>query len=131
MPSTDTPLSAEILNAMQQGLMELVFPVGSTYVTQSDTNPNTILSFGTWERFKGLVALGLDEDDADLNEIGKTGGQKTHKHKQTMIFTSEYEDNSGARYASGESMPTDPIYTEEVSNMMPYEVVGYVWIRRS
>ena len=131
MPSTDTPLSAEILNAMQQGLMELVFPVGSTYVTQSETNPNTILSFGTWERFKGLVALGLDEDDADLNEIGKTGGQKTHKHKQTMIFTSEYEDNSGARYASGESMPTDPIYTEEVSNMMPYEVVGYVWIRRS
>lgn len=126
-----TPANDTNLNAMQKGLMELVFPVGSTYVTQSDTNPSTILGFGTWERFKGLIALGLDEDDEDLNEIGKTGGQKTHKHKQTMIFTSEYEDNSGARYASGESMPTDPIYTEEASNMMPYEVVGYMWIRRS
>ncbi len=67
------------LNAMQKGLMELVFPVGSTYITQSDTNPNTILEFGTWERLKGKVCLGIDEDDEDLDIIGKTGGEKTHK----------------------------------------------------
>ncbi len=67
------------LNAMQKGLMELVFPVGSTYITQSDTNPNTILEFGTWERLKGKVCLGIDEEDEDLDTVGKTGGEKTHK----------------------------------------------------
>ena len=66
------------LNAMQKGLMELVFPVGSTYITQSNTNPSTILNFGTWERLKGKVCLGLDEDDTNMNAIGKTGGEKTH-----------------------------------------------------
>ena len=64
---------------MQQGLMELVFPIGSTYITQSNTNPNTILNFGTWERLKGKVCVGLDEDDTSFNTIGKTGGEKTHE----------------------------------------------------
>ena len=67
------------LNTMQKGLMELVFPIGSTYITQNDTNPNTILEFGTWERLKGKVCLGIDEDDEDLDTVGKTGGEKTHK----------------------------------------------------
>lgn len=73
-----TPANDTNLNAMQQGLMELVFPVGSTYITQSNTNPNTILKFGTWERLKGKVVVGLDEDDSDFDEIGKEVGEKTH-----------------------------------------------------
>ena len=76
---TQPALSDTVLNQMQIGLMELAFPIGSTYITQTDTNPATILKFGTWERFKGLVALGVDEDDENLNEIGKTGGEKKHK----------------------------------------------------
>lgn len=74
-----TPVNDTNLNAMQQGLMELVFPIGSTYITQSNTNPNTILNFGTWERLKGKVCVGLDEDDTSFNTIGKTGGEKTHE----------------------------------------------------
>ena len=59
-------------------LLSLIFPIGSTYVTQTNTNPSTILGFGTWERLKGKVCLGLDEDDNDLKTIGNTGGEKTH-----------------------------------------------------
>lgn len=67
-------LSAPNLNNMQIELMKLVFPIGSTYITQEETNPSTILNFGTWERVKGKVLVGLDENDTAFNIIGKTGG---------------------------------------------------------
>lgn len=130
-PSEKTPLSAENLLAMQRGLMELVFPIGSTYITQSNTNPNSILGFGTWERLKGKVLIGLDENDQDFNAIKKNGGSKKHKHKETLKFESSYTDGTGLRYTIGESVVTGDVYTEETSSMIPYEVVGYMWIRRS
>lgn len=75
---TSPAINDEALNNMQIELMKLVFPVGSTYCTQDNTNPSEILKFGTWERVKGKVLVGLDEDDTDFNEIGKTGGEKKH-----------------------------------------------------
>ena len=78
-------LSDTTLNNMQKGLLELVFPIGSTYVTQTNTNPSTILGFGTWERLKGKVVVGLDENDADFNQINKTGGSKYIQEQQEQI----------------------------------------------
>lgn len=72
-------MNDETLNNMQIELIKLVFPIGSIYITQNDTNPSEILKFGTWERVKGKVLVGLDENDTDFNVIGKTGGEKTHK----------------------------------------------------
>lgn len=153
LPSKDTPLSAEKLNEMQKGLMELVFPIGSTYITQSDTNPKDILRFGTWERFKGLIALGLDENDSSFNEIGKKGGEKehtlsvnempSHSHEVAISGTRIKKATSGMMaggdfwnmavglngnqdfdiVASGNSQPHN--------NLQPYEVTGYMWIRRA
>ena len=142
-----TPLSSENLNKMQVEILKTMLPVGSRYVTQDNTNPSEILGFGTWERLKGKVCLGLDEDDSDLNEIGKTGGEKTHTltesemptHSHSMVFTA-----TGA--GSGKGIPwsgSTNIYGEDPSccqakggsqahnNMQPFEVVGYMWIRRT
>lgn len=146
MPDTDTPLSAEILNAMQKGLMELVFPIGSTYITQSNTNPNEILGFGTWERLKGKVCLGVDEDDDDLDTIGNIGGEKSHQltvselashgHKYKFSYGSA-DPATGFAHASTFSglFSGDCIDNtggdQPHNNMQPYEVVGYMWIRRS
>ena len=141
--SGNTPASAENLNKMQED----IFPVGSTYITQSNTNPNTILGFGTWERLKGKVCVGLDEDDADeyFDEIGKEGGEK--KHTQTIQemarhnhadyvaneqgtgawgYMFEYNNNTagqnaGASGYTGNGQPFNII--------QPYRVVGYMWIR--
>lgn len=141
-----TPLSAENLNQMQNNLLQLVFPVGSTYITQDNTNPNAILGFGIWERIKGKVCLGLDEDDSDLNAIGNTGGEKTHKltisempshtHANSVTngqgskewglnfaYDGKSAFNSGASEYVGGGQPHN--------NMQPYEVVGYMWIRRN
>lgn len=146
-----TPINDTNLNAMQQGLMELVFPVGSTYITQSNTNPNTILKFGTWERLKGKVCLGLDENDDDFKTIGKTGGSKTHtqtvdemaKHSHKIgtdgnavvkADLSGWQNLGSGSVTVGKSTGWDG--TESAGNgkamniMNPYEIVGYMWIRR-
>lgn len=144
---TQPALSDTVLNQMQIGLMELVFPIGSTYITQTDTNPATILKFGTWERLKGKVCLGLDEDDENFNAVGKTGGEKTH-----TLTIAEMPKHSHQIYGQNKTFgagnyPAETVgnqyhnqYTEWVTengqslphnNLQPYEVVGYMWIRRA
>ena len=60
-------------------IFDLFYPVGSIYETSSaNFNPNTSFG-GTWERIKGKVIVGVDENDADFTSSKKTGGEKTHK----------------------------------------------------
>ena len=141
-----TPINDTNLNAMQRELMKMMFPVGSRYVTENaNTNPSTILEFGTWERFKGLIALGVDEDDTNMNTIGKTGGEKEHTltvneiPSHTHPLTPKNNSATGlyelkATNATGENGSALTGATgggQAHNNMQPYEVVGYMWIRRS
>lgn len=140
-----TPINDTNLNAMQRELMKTMFPVGSRYITENaNTNPSTILEFGTWERFKGLIALGVDEDDTNMNTIGKTGGEKehtltideipAHTHMGTPALyranevTQQEEINSqtGRQGASGSAGGG-----QAHNNTQPYEVTGFMWIRRA
>lgn len=131
------------LKIKEINILELIFPVGSTYITQENINPNEILGFGTWERLKGKVCLGIDEDDTDLNEVGNTGGEKEH-----ILTTSEMPKHSHKVIAQGMTPEgvngysigttgTVKYDTESTgggkahNNMQPYEVVGYMWIRRN
>lgn len=144
-----TPLSAEIFNKMQKDLLEIIFPIGSTYITQKNQNPSEILDFGIWERFNKKVALGLDETDGDLDTIGKTGGEKTHTltvnemPSHTHILENG-DNNIVAEGSTGTSMAElmtggDSYVKTKIgstggsqphNNMPPYEIVGYMWIRR-
>lgn len=144
---SDTQLNQlqKLIKADIKSKLELIFPIGSTYVTQTNENPSTILGFGTWERFKGMVAVGLDENDADFNTIGKTGGEKTHiltigempNHNHADFVSNgqgngswgymfEYNNNSAGQNAGASG------YTgggQAHNNLQPYKVVGYMWIR--
>lgn len=150
-------INDETLNNMQIELMKLVFPVGSTYCTQDNTNPSEILKFGTWERVKGKVLVGLDEDDTDFNEIGKTGGVKTQEHDlNTASAVASIALNTNGNIDYGETQATENIAktytvatggsgknksisnkwgaklygkTSSESNLQPYEVLGYMWKR--
>lgn len=56
--------------------VDLNYPVGSIYLTMNSTNPSELFG-GTWELIsKGRVLVGVDENDTDFNEPGKTGGSK-------------------------------------------------------
>ena len=136
-------LSAPNLNNMQIELMKLVFPIGSTYITQEETNPSTILNFGTWERVKGKVLVGLDEDDTAFNIIGKTGGEKTHTLTTSEIPSHSHHISSvgigsgsyGYNISSLSIGSEQKEYTDNTgggqphNNLQPYQVVGYMWIR--
>lgn len=148
---TQPALSDTILNNMQVELMKLVFPIGSTYITQTNTNPSEILKFGTWERVKGKVLVGLDENDTDFNEIGKTGGEKTHTLTVDEIPSHKHvlrgRDSTGS--INGYGLIADEIIIKATSGpckdvksamdntgggqahaiLQPYQVVGYMWRR--
>ena len=127
-------------------ILETTFSIGSTYVTPENTNPNTILGFGTWERLKGKVAVGLDEDDEDgyFDEIGKEGGEKKHTQTINEMPTHSHKMNTSSQDGSH----TDGYfkvgsYNRDNTNLstanegngqpmnitQPYRVVGYMWIR--
>lgn len=139
---TQPALSDTILNNMQVELMKLVFPIGSTYITQNNTNPSEILKFGTWERVKGKVLVGLDENDTDFNEIGKTGGKKTHtltvdempSHTHTVNYSGGAGTSTGVT-AMGAQLGTSSAIVQATgggqshNNLQPYQVVGYMWRR--
>lgn len=133
------------IKTIKEFILNISHPIGSTYVTQTNTNPSAILGFGTWERFKGLIALGLDESDTDFNTIGKTGGEKrhtltinempSHRHGIRLEYSASGTDRTSVAAENGTL--ADDRQTEYVgngqahNNMQPYEVVGYMWIRRS
>ena len=54
-------------------LADLIYPVGSIYMSTNSVDPSTIYG-GTWERIKGRFLIGAD----DTYTAGNTGGEATH-----------------------------------------------------
>ncbi|MCI8273444.1 MAG: hypothetical protein HFJ55_05125 [Clostridia bacterium] len=150
--NNETPVNDTNLNNMQLELLKLVFPIGSTYITQGDSNPAIILRFGTWERFNGKIAIGLDEEDKDFDSVGKIGGSKTktltvsnlpsHKHEQYAVSNPGYGGPGIRGTFNGVDASGQAIYSTGTSTgsagkgqafdvIPPYEIVGYMWIRRA
>ena len=147
---------AKLKAEIKKEILQLSFPIGQPYVTQTETNPFTILGFGTWERVKGKVLVGLDENDTNFNVIGKTGGETEHVLTENELAEHEH---LGLHYSSNETpvsfkretsdivgygldfQSNATIYTatnirtnkagggEAHNNLQPYRVVGYMWIR--
>jgi hypothetical protein len=60
-------------------IFELIYPIGSIYLSVVDTNPATLFGFGTWEAFgAGKTLVGIDATDTDFDTVEETGGEKTH-----------------------------------------------------
>ena len=58
-----------------QELVDLIYPVGSIYLSINDTNPGTLFG-GTWEQIKDRFLLAC----GDTYSNGSTGGSATHTH---------------------------------------------------
>lgn len=90
-------------------VLEKVYPVGSIYINASvNTNPATLLGFGTWVAFgAGKVIVGLDSGDTDFDTVEETGGAKTvtltasqipeHTHN---LYVNEYQGGDDAAWAN-------------------------------
>lgn len=136
--------------------VNLLYPVGSIYISVNSKNPSEIFG-GTWERIKGKMLVGVDEDDADLSQSGKTGGEKEvtltideipeHIHgnylpsnntgsETVSAYGHYFNDNVFGYSAGGRVMhiPNITIGTREAgggqahNNMPPYYTV-YIFVR--
>ena len=57
-------------------VIDVIYPVGSIYMSMSATNPHDLFGVGTWERIsQGRMLLGADDS---TYEAGATGGEATH-----------------------------------------------------
>ena len=90
----ETALSAEHMNNIEEGIQEalnavkpseikptlvdIIYPVGSIYMSVNDTSPS-ILFGGTWTRWgQGRVPVGVNESETEFNAAEKADGEKTH-----------------------------------------------------
>ena len=68
-----------------QELLDIIYPVGSVYLTINDVNPQTLFG-GTWEQLKDRFLVGA----GDVYTAGNTGGAATHEHLYKVGFRPYY-----------------------------------------
>lgn len=68
---SDILSEALVTNTIKGVLLDLIFPIGSYYMTSSSTNPSNILG-GTWRAVEGRFLLGASSSYA----VDSTGGSK-------------------------------------------------------
>lgn len=153
-PNTDTPINStnlnfnfNELNTLINNIYNQMWPIGRGFIDFTNTDYSNYLGF-TWERtLVGKVPVGIDSEDTDFNEIGKTGGSKyTEKHSH-----GQYIDNAGSKTPytlgggggtikngrfmnlqapdyTGQQVLTDTFGTGNAGNLQPYGVVAF-WKR--
>ncbi len=93
--------------AFVQAAIALLYPVGSVYTNATvNTNPATLLGFGTWTAFgAGRVMVGFDSSNALFDAAEETGGSAdaiTVSHTHTATTTSTDSGHShGSTVGSG------------------------------
>ena len=140
---TMTPLRTKQL--LDSKLLNMVYPIGSIYMSVNSATPATLFG-GTWERFsKGRVLVGVDEEDAVLSTAGKQGGSTNpltaHTHT-TRLTTYRVTSGTGSGSVNNLGRATDlgGKMTDEFgsvtstgdntdhNNWQPFETV-YMWKR--
>lgn len=67
------------VNAVNNSVINLIYPVGSIYMSVTNANPGTWLVGTTWVAWgSGRVPVGVNTSDSNFNTVEKTGGEKTH-----------------------------------------------------
>lgn len=113
-----------------------IYPVGSVYISLTDTNPGTYLK-GTWEQFaqgRTLVGVGSGSDGKNTQtfDVNDTGGEYKHLISKKELSIIDYgallQQNGSSigvhAHGPGESG------SEKTSLMQPYYAV-YFWKRVS
>ncbi|APC44456.1 putative minor structural protein [Pseudoalteromonas phage PH357] len=84
--SADSSLQSQI-DALEQAIIQKIYPIGGLYTTKNNTDPATQLGFGTWALIEGRTLVGIDSGDTDFDTIGEQGGSKNHTHTATTTTT--------------------------------------------
>lgn len=132
-----------------KNIIDLIYPIGRGFIDFTDTDYSGYLGC-TWEReLIGMTPVGLNADDEDFNEIGKTGGEKEHTLTVDELPPTTLETGFGSAQTKDGALQTNTtsgwsravgmwasggttVYTkggnQPHNNMQPYQVVAY-WKR--
>lgn len=142
--TSNNPVSNKVIKKYVDNMVDLIYPVGSIYMSANDTSPS-ILFGGEWERIKDRFLLAA----GDTYSAGSIGGEAEHKltvdempsHTHIISHTS---DNEGLGVAWGATksgsdgytviLGGSPIYArtrggDQPHNNMPPYLAVYMWKR--
>jgi hypothetical protein len=142
-----TSLINTTINTTINNTINSIYPIGSVYISLTETNPGTYLK-GTWEQFgqgRTLIGVGTGDDGTNTQEfeVNTTGGEYKHKlvideipshsHKYHSPIVQEVTPSSNTS-TYGNYMKTYKIDSDSVggdgyhNNVQPYIAV-YFWKR--
>jgi len=123
------------------------FPVGSVFLAVVNTDPATLLGYGTWSQIaQGQFLVGQKATDADFDTTEETGGEKTHtlttseipSHSHILGELRSATTGSEASYIArtadtsstrGTDKTTEVTGSGSAHNNLPPYFVVYVWKR--
>ena len=133
-----------------QSFFNLIYPVGSIYMSVNPTNPSELFPQTAWMEWgKGRVPVGVDTSQTEFNKAEKTGGSKTvtltvdqmprHTHNvpkpEWYGVTSEPDTGFGLlRTKNPNKDGSDGFVSASAgggkahSNLQPY-ITCYMWVR--
>lgn len=124
----------EELTKLINTTLDSIYPIGSVYISLTETNPGTYLK-GTWQQFaqgRTLVGVGSGSDGSNTQtfDVNDTGGEYKHLLTKKELSFIDYgallQQNGSAigvhSHGPGESG------SEKISLMQPYYTV-YFWKR--
>ena len=111
----------------QKDLVDLIYPVGSIYISMLDTNPNLLFGKGNWSLIApGRVLVGVNSDDTDFNTSGKIGGVKTHTLTSNEMPSHTHTQNAHNHgiWGSSDTTNTNPPNSLKTGNTQNYQGTG-------
>lgn len=128
---------------MKAELLDMIYPVGSVYMSISETKPDLLFG-GAWERIEDRFLLAAGK----TYEAGAEGGESTHKltveelaAHQHNVFISTVQGSNTENWSlsnyntnfNGENRAmmglTDPVGGSQPHNNMPPYLAVYMWKR--
>ena len=113
---------------------ESIFPIGSIYMSVTNTNPSNSFG-GTWVLWgQGRVPIGVDTSQSEFNSVEKTGGTKISTQINTGSssygFTTSSQSGYNDRTLVGSSSygSTHNEKSADISLLQPY-ITCYMWKR--
>ena len=114
--TSNNPVSNKVIKKYVDNMVDLIYPVGSIYMSANDTSPS-ILFGGEWERIKDRFLLAA----GDTSSAGSTGGSATHTLTVDEMPSHSHDVRIAHPFEAGGAHPFVP-YS---SNPEPYVVGNY------